>query len=251
MRKSKFSESQIVGILKDAESGVPVVDLLRKHGVSKATFFKWRSKYGGASVSDVKRLRELESRERQAEAHVRGPGARERGDQGRAQPKAVTPFAKRQVIEVLVREHELPVQRACRVVRLSRAAYLPASGSFESTRCRGDRGVDGCRGAVRALGVLEVFRSAPRGGPSLESQARVSRVLRAAPESAAANYAAGAATHPAAADGATDTQPDLGARFHDRDTLRRPARTAAHESSTKAIARAWRSRWDFRCPVGA
>ena len=44
MRKSKFSESQIVGILKDAESGVPVADLLRKHGVSKATFFKWRSK---------------------------------------------------------------------------------------------------------------------------------------------------------------------------------------------------------------
>ena len=61
MRKSKFSETQIVGILKDAESGVPVADLLRKHGVSKATFFKWRSKYGGATVADVKRLRELEA----------------------------------------------------------------------------------------------------------------------------------------------------------------------------------------------
>lgn len=61
MRKSKFSESQIVGILKDAESGVAVADLLRKHGISKATFFNWRSKYGGASVADVKRLRELEA----------------------------------------------------------------------------------------------------------------------------------------------------------------------------------------------
>ena len=61
MRKSKFSETQIVGILKDAESGIPVADLLRKHGVSKATFFKWRSKYGGATVADVKRLRELEA----------------------------------------------------------------------------------------------------------------------------------------------------------------------------------------------
>ena len=51
MRKSKFSETQIVGILQDAEGGVPVADLLRKHAVSKATFFKWRSKYGIVRVN--------------------------------------------------------------------------------------------------------------------------------------------------------------------------------------------------------
>jgi hypothetical protein len=50
MRKSKFSETQIVGIVKGAESGVPVADLLRKYGVSKATFFKWRSKRWGVGV---------------------------------------------------------------------------------------------------------------------------------------------------------------------------------------------------------
>ena len=60
MRKSKFSESQIVAILKEADSGVPVGDVLRSHGISSATFYKWRSKYGGLEASELKRIKELE-----------------------------------------------------------------------------------------------------------------------------------------------------------------------------------------------
>jgi putative transposase len=60
MRKSKFSESQIAGILKEAEAGMAVAEVARKHGISAATFYAWRSKYGGMSVSDLQRLRELE-----------------------------------------------------------------------------------------------------------------------------------------------------------------------------------------------
>ncbi len=60
MRKSKFSESQIVAILKEADSGIPVADVLRDHGISAATFYKWRSKYGGLEASELKRIKELE-----------------------------------------------------------------------------------------------------------------------------------------------------------------------------------------------
>lgn len=60
MRKSKFTESQIAAVLKEAEGGVAVAEVSRKHGISAATFYQWRNKYGGMEVSDLKRLRELE-----------------------------------------------------------------------------------------------------------------------------------------------------------------------------------------------
>lgn len=64
MKKSKFSESQILAILKEAESGVPVPDLCRQHGMSNATFYNWRSKYGGMDASMMSRLKELEAENR-------------------------------------------------------------------------------------------------------------------------------------------------------------------------------------------
>ena len=60
MKKSRFTESQIFQILKEAEAGIPVAELCRKHGMSNATFYNWRSKYGGMDASAMKRLKELE-----------------------------------------------------------------------------------------------------------------------------------------------------------------------------------------------
>lgn len=60
MRKSKFTEAQIVAILKEGEAGVPVVDLLRRHGISRATYFLWRSKYAGTTVPELRRMKDLE-----------------------------------------------------------------------------------------------------------------------------------------------------------------------------------------------
>jgi putative transposase len=64
MRKSKFSESQIVGAIKQSEAGIPVQDICRELGIGRATFYKWKSKYGGLEVSDLKRLKELEAENR-------------------------------------------------------------------------------------------------------------------------------------------------------------------------------------------
>ena len=61
MRKSKFTESQIVGILGEGESGLPVAEVCRKHGISNATYYQWNSKYSGVSASELKRIKDLEA----------------------------------------------------------------------------------------------------------------------------------------------------------------------------------------------
>lgn len=64
MKKSRYSDSQIMAILKQAEAGTPVSELCREHGMSSATFYKWRSKFGGMDASMMTRLKELEDENR-------------------------------------------------------------------------------------------------------------------------------------------------------------------------------------------
>ncbi len=61
MRKSKFTESQIVGILAEGESGLAVGDVCRKHGISNTTYYQWKSKYAGVSANELKRIKDLEA----------------------------------------------------------------------------------------------------------------------------------------------------------------------------------------------
>ena len=75
MKKSRFTEEQIIGFLKQADAGMPVKELCRKGGFSDATFYKWRAKFAGMDASDVKRLKELEGENAKlkkllAEAHL-------------------------------------------------------------------------------------------------------------------------------------------------------------------------------------
>ena len=60
MKRSRFTETQILAILKEADAGATVKEVCRRHGISDATFYTWKSKYGGMSASDLKRLREME-----------------------------------------------------------------------------------------------------------------------------------------------------------------------------------------------
>lgn len=64
MKSKRFTEEQIIGILKQAQAGMKIVDLCRIHGISDATFYNWRTKYGGMEVSDAKRLKQLEDENR-------------------------------------------------------------------------------------------------------------------------------------------------------------------------------------------
>jgi putative transposase len=60
MKKSRFTETQIIGIIKEADAGMPIKEICRKHGISDATYYKWKSRYGGMNASDLKRMKELE-----------------------------------------------------------------------------------------------------------------------------------------------------------------------------------------------
>lgn len=81
MKRSRFTEDQIIGILKEHEAGVSVADLCRMHGVSDAIVYKWKAKYGGMDVSEAKRLRGSKTRT-PSEADAAGCHARQCGLQG-------------------------------------------------------------------------------------------------------------------------------------------------------------------------
>jgi putative transposase len=70
MKRARFSEEQIIGVLKEAEAGAKVSELCRRNGISDATFYTWRSKYGGLEISEMRRLRQLEEENRRLKSIV-------------------------------------------------------------------------------------------------------------------------------------------------------------------------------------
>lgn len=160
MRKSKYSESQIAAILKEAEAGMAVADIARKHGISAATFYQWRSKYGGMSVSDMQRLRELE----QENGRLKRMYADLSLDHELLKEvlaKVLTPAQRRETVGWLMDEKATSERRACRVMRQGR-----------TTQRRVCRGRMRCDAKVETR-LIELAKTYPAWGcPMLHQQLR-------------------------------------------------------------------------------
>src|SRR5690606_5348239 len=123
MKRRRFTEEQIIGVLKEAEAGAKTKDLCRKYGISDATFYNWKAKYGGDDGVRRPAAAGARAREREAEEAAGGSGAGQGGAEGSSEPKMVGPQAKRQAVDVLMAEHGFRVTRACGLVGISRSLY--------------------------------------------------------------------------------------------------------------------------------
>ncbi|UHD43885.1 IS3 family transposase [Aureimonas altamirensis] len=137
MKRKRFTEEQIIGVLREHEAGAKAVDLARKHGVSEATLYNWKAKYGGMDVSDAKRLKSLEDENAKlkkllAEQMLDAAALRELLGK-----KMVGPVAKREAVAHLRAVMDLSERRACQIVGVDRKTVRYQSRRPPETELRG------------------------------------------------------------------------------------------------------------------
>ncbi|WHQ68565.1 IS3 family transposase [Methylorubrum extorquens] len=136
MKKSRFSEEQIIGILKEQQAGLPVAEICRRHGISDATFYTWRSRYSGMEVSDARRLKALDEENRKlkkllAEAMLDVATLREAFGK-----KLLTPGARRTAVRWAIEEKGYSQRRACGLIGLEPKTYRYASTRSDDAAVR-------------------------------------------------------------------------------------------------------------------
>ncbi|WP_407671619.1 IS3 family transposase, partial [Paramagnetospirillum kuznetsovii] len=120
MKRSRFTEEQIIGILKEQEAGAKTLDLCRKHGISSPTFYKWKAKYGGLDVSEARRLKALEDENGRLKKLLAESMLNEAALRDLLGKKMVRPAAKREAVAHLRSQFEMSERRACAVIAADR-----------------------------------------------------------------------------------------------------------------------------------
>ena len=122
MKRSRFTEEQIIGILREQEAGIPVADLCRKHGLSSPTFYKWKAKYGGMDVSEARRLKALEDENAKLKRMLADSMVDNVALKDLLGKKVVTPAAHRAAAAHLQSAYAMSERRACRVLGVDRTS---------------------------------------------------------------------------------------------------------------------------------
>ncbi|MEM8575865.1 MAG: IS3 family transposase [Pseudomonadota bacterium] len=138
MKRSRFSEEQIIAILKEQESGVSTADVCRKHGISSATFYKWKAKFGGLEVSDARKLKALEDENARLKRLLADAMLDNAMLKDVAGKKLVTPGARRAAVAHLCETHEVSQRRACALLDVDRSSvrYESRRGDDAELRTR-------------------------------------------------------------------------------------------------------------------
>ncbi|NEK46936.1 IS3 family transposase [Rhizobium leguminosarum] len=120
MKRNRFTDEQIIGILKEHEAGTPVSELCRKHGVSDASIYKWKAKFGGMEVSEAKRLKTLEDENTKLKRLLADAMLDNAALKDLFGKEVVTPAAKRNAVAHLMSHHEMSERRACKAIGFCR-----------------------------------------------------------------------------------------------------------------------------------
>ncbi|NKQ83269.1 IS3-like element ISRle4 family transposase [Rhizobium ruizarguesonis] len=120
MKRNRFTDEQIIGILREHEAGTPVSELCRKHGVSDASIYKWKAKFGGMEVSEAKRLKTLEDENTKLKRLLADAMLDNAALKDLPGKEVVTPAAKRKAVAHLMSHHEMSERRACKAIGFCR-----------------------------------------------------------------------------------------------------------------------------------
>jgi putative transposase len=175
MKQGRFTEEQIVAILKEAEAGTKPAELCRRHGISDATFYNWRNKYGGLEVSELRRLRQLEDENRRLKAIVADQALDIRALKDVLAKKRLQPAVKRQMVADMMATHVLSERRGCGLVEITRRSFRRPTSPDRNVELR--MRLQALAEKRRRWGCPRFFRMLRRDGLSVNHK-RVERIYR-------------------------------------------------------------------------